>query len=81
MLGLTGIQLKVLEFLVEYQDLNGCGPSQRTIAQHFEWASSYAPVSHLEALERKGYITRKPRMPGHIRILKRPEVAQVVEAA
>lgn len=51
-------QKQVLEFIKEYLSQNEYPPSLRDIASHLGISGNVAVLSHLEALERKGYIRR-----------------------
>jgi len=55
---LTHPQAQVLAYLVKFLELNDQLPPQATIAAAFGWSSSNAAFDHLEALEKKGYLTR-----------------------
>lgn len=55
---LTEKQRAVLEFLVAHIETEHRWPSLQDIADHFRWSSPNSATLHLDALERKGYITR-----------------------
>ena len=56
--GLTARQDAILQFIVDYTQSEGYPPSIREIGQHFEIGSLRGVTVHLDALERKGYISR-----------------------
>jgi len=53
---LTIIQQNILDYCREYVAENNNQPTVRNIQAKFEYKSSAAPVSHLQALLKKGYI-------------------------
>lgn len=55
-------QRQALSFIAEYIDRNGHSPSVYEIAREFGGISTNAILDLLIALEKKGYITRKPRL-------------------
>jgi len=55
---LTQRQQQIMEFLRSEHRRTGIMPSTREIQEHFGFASQTAAVSHLNALEKKGIITR-----------------------
>ena len=56
--GLTTRQQEILDFVLEYVDSEGYPPSIREIGSKFEIGSLRGVTVHLDALERKGYISR-----------------------
>jgi len=56
---LTARQQQVLDFLIKFQKENQNSPSLREIMDYFGFVSTNASTTHLNALEKKGYITRK----------------------
>jgi SOS-response transcriptional repressor LexA len=62
-LPLTARQTQVLRYLYDYQCDHGMPPSLRHVARHFGWAGPSACLSHLAALERKGYLLSEPNSP------------------
>lgn len=56
---LTGRQAQVLEFVTTYLDQHGCPPTLREISEHIGVKGTATAIMHLEALERKGHITRR----------------------
>lgn len=56
---LTAKQATVLEFVTTYIDQHGCPPTLREISKHIEVKGTATAIMHLEALERKGHITRR----------------------
>lgn len=57
---LTNRQREILEFIKRTVVESGYQPSIREIGRHFGIRSTRGVVDHLEALERKGYISRHP---------------------
>lgn len=66
--GLTARQQAILQFIVDYLNTEGYPPSIREIGAHFEIGSLRGVTVHLDALERKGYISRA-NTPRSIRIV------------
>lgn len=56
--GLTEKQRKVLEHIIDYQKDNGYPPTIREIGDEFSIGSLRGVTVHLDALVRKGFITR-----------------------
>jgi len=56
---LTNRQQEVLDYLKSARRTTGITPTTRDIQRHFGFASQTAAMSHLQALERKGAITRE----------------------
>ena len=67
---LTNIQSKVLDFVEESSAQNRRPPTMREVAQHFGWSSTSTAQQHLEALEKKGRLTRTPKSPRSLRVTK-----------
>ncbi len=65
--GLTARQQSILQFVVDYTQREGYPPSIREIGKQFEIGSLRGVTVHLDALERKGYISRA-NTPRSIRI-------------
>jgi len=65
--GLTVRQQSILQFVVDYTQKEGYPPSIREIGKQFEIGSLRGVTVHLDALERKGYISRA-NTPRSIRI-------------
>ena len=55
---LTDRQSKVLQFITGSLSDRGFPPTQREIMRHFKIKSTRGVARHLEALEKKGYLTR-----------------------
>ncbi|MDO4583197.1 MAG: hypothetical protein Q4D62_03740 [Planctomycetia bacterium] len=68
---LTPRQLEVWRYLSRCISGQGICPSYREIAQHLKIHSSYGVRTHLDALERKGYLKRIPNCSRAITLLKR----------
>lgn len=56
--GLTAKQQAILEYILEYVRVNGYPPSIREIGKDFNIGSLRGVTVHLDALERKSYISR-----------------------
>jgi len=56
---LTSRQQEVLDFVCRFRDEHGCPPSLREISEQIGTKGTATAKLHLEALERKGYITRR----------------------
>lgn len=56
--GLTKRQQLILEYILDYVQGAGYPPSIREIGKHFDIGSLRGVTVHLDALERKGYISR-----------------------
>lgn len=54
----TEKQLGVLQHIRAFRLAHGYSPSFREIADHFGWASTMAPATHIEGLERRGLLSR-----------------------
>ena len=70
--GLTERQQEILDFLHSFSEENGYPPSHREICSHFGMASTRAASDHLQALERKGFISREPDISRGIRFAGAP---------
>jgi repressor LexA len=57
---LTGRQQQTLSFITEYLDTHGCPPTLQEIARHLQITGNLGVMRHLAALERKGYVHRRP---------------------
>ncbi|MBN2367061.1 MAG: transcriptional repressor LexA, partial [Calditrichaeota bacterium] len=66
---ITPRQKAVLEFIAGYITESGYPPTFQEIADAFGIVSKHGVVRHLEALERKGYITRSDTLARSIRII------------
>ena len=60
MKGLTAKQQKVLDYILEFTELEGMAPTITEISEHFSITSTTA-FSHVRALQRKGFITRSSK--------------------
>lgn len=72
---ITPRQAEILRFIVDFQHENNYTPSFREIAEQFDIRSTKAVSDHLQALERRGFISREKRKSRTIRI---EEVASAV---
>ena len=56
---LTTRQQQVHTFIKGYIETNGCSPTLREISAHIGTAGTVTAISHVEALEKKGYLRRR----------------------
>jgi len=68
--GLTQRQEKILQYVLDYVQREGYPPSIREIGKDFNIGSLRGVTVHLDALERKGYITRS-NTPRSIKVIHR----------
>jgi len=66
--GLTKRQQSILEYILDYVEKEGFPPSIREIGKDFNIGSLRGVTVHLDALERKGYISRA-NTPRSIRVI------------
>lgn len=66
---LTETQKKILDFLAEEQVRRGIPPTLAEIAGKFGYKNRATVQQHLEALEKKGYIKRSPRLSRAIELI------------
>jgi repressor LexA len=57
--GLTEKQRKILEFIIDFQQNNGFPPTIRELGDAFQIGSLRGVTVHLDALVRKGFMTRE----------------------
>lgn len=70
---ITDKQAEILEFLFDHRKSTGLIPTNREIGTEFGFSSANAAVTHLKALEKKGWISRAPDGKARgVRILKLP---------
>ena len=69
---LTDQQQRVLEFLEDFSRRQGFPPTLREIGQGLSLANVNAVRGHVQALERKGYITREADKARSIRVVRPP---------
>ncbi|MDQ3939870.1 MAG: transcriptional repressor LexA [Actinomycetota bacterium] len=77
--GLTDRQRQILEFLAETVAERGYPPSVREVCEALGLASSSTVHSHLQALQRKGYVRIDPTKPRAIEILFDAETGLAAE--
>lgn len=70
---LTPRQQQVLDFITEHIDERGYPPTLREIAQHIDTKGTVTAASHLEALERKGYLRREAGSSRGIFLVREPQ--------
>ena len=56
---LTSRQQQVYKFIKECLEVNGCPPTLREISAHIGTAGTATAISHIGALEKKGFIRRR----------------------
>jgi repressor LexA len=66
---LTDRQRAVLDFIVAHKAREDWAPTIREICDHFGINSPNGVVCHLDALEKKGYIERRPNSPRAIKVI------------
>jgi repressor LexA len=59
---LTQIQRKILEFIIERKSGSGSTPTLAEISGHFGYKNRATAQQHLQAIEKKGFIKRSPRI-------------------
>lgn len=67
---LTLTQSKVLAFVEQSSAENGRPPTIKEVAWHFGWTSTSTAQQHLDALEKKGRLSRTPKSPRSLRVTK-----------
>jgi repressor LexA len=60
--GLTDIQKKILEYLIERIKGMGIPPTLAEIAKHFSYKNRSTVQQHLAAIAKKGYIKKNPKL-------------------
>jgi len=75
---LTPTQTRVLEFIAQHIVEKQRPPTRREMAQHFGWASDNAAETHIQALQRGGYIAldgaaRSVQAQRYVRVLRWPD--------
>jgi repressor LexA len=70
---LTKRQASILAFLKSYLQDKGYPPTVREIAAHFHISSPRGAKKHLDALESKGYIQKRPGSPRAIELRDGPQ--------
>ncbi|MAT16789.1 MAG: hypothetical protein CMJ46_16140 [Planctomyces sp.] len=58
---LTARQSQVLSYIRDHVTREGFAPTVREIGRHFGFRSPNGVMCHLRALEKKGYIHRRPQ--------------------
>jgi repressor LexA len=77
-LALTDRQRAIYDFIRSFTIDRGFCPTFREIAAHFGMRSHYGVACHLEALERKGMITRQPGASRAISLIDDPRGARLL---
>lgn len=66
---MTDRQREVYDFIIQSIRDRGCPPTLREIGAHIGSAAPNAAVSHIEALIKKGYITRSAEKSRGLRVV------------
>lgn len=74
---LTAKQALILEFVSNYIDQHGCPPTLREISAEFGLSGTATAIMHLNALERKGHITRREGSSRSISLVSRNNTGSV----
>jgi repressor LexA len=77
--GLTDRQRQTLEYIAETVSDRGYPPSVREICEALGLASSSTVHSHMQALQRKGYLRIDPTKPRAVELLYDPETGLAAE--
>ena len=77
--GLTERQRETLQFIAEMVEKRGYPPSVREIGEALGLASSSTVHSHLQALQRKGFLRIDPTKPRAIELMYDPETELPIE--
>ena len=67
---LTNTQSEVLAFVEHSSAQVGRPPTVKEIAHHFGWSSPSTAQQHLDALEKKGRVSRTPKSARSLRVIK-----------
>lgn len=59
---LTQIQKRILDFLIEQKVSKGIPPTLAEIALHFGYKNRATVQQHLQAIEKKGFIRKNPKL-------------------
>jgi len=73
---LTPRQREIYEFIKTCIDVRGYGPTVREIGERFGIRSPNGVIGHLKALERKGLISRTPRLSRAIQLMEQSKQQQ-----
>jgi repressor LexA len=65
---LTEIQKKILEYLIDQKVSKGIPPTLAEIAKYFGYKNRATVQQHLQAIEKKGYIRKNPKLSRAIEI-------------
>ena len=71
-LEMTALQRRVYDFIREQLETQHCSPTMGEIATHFGWKSDNAAWTHIDALLRKGLITKIPHTARGLRLIELP---------
>jgi repressor LexA len=69
---LTSLQSRVYQFIRGQIEDQGCPPTAWEISQYFGWRSQNAAMTHIEALVKKGLLTKIPHTSRGLRLVKLP---------
>lgn len=59
---LTAVQQKILDYLIDCRTNNGLPPTLADIAKRFDYKNRATVQQHLQAIEKKGYIKKNPKL-------------------
>ena len=59
---LTSVQKKILEFIIDKKTSSLTTPTLAEIASHFGYKNRATVQQHLQAIEKKGFIKRSPKL-------------------
>lgn len=71
-MGLTERQRKVLDAIEKAIAANGYSPTIREIGEACGLPNNTGVLRHLEALQKKGFLRREPRIARSIRLIEQP---------
>lgn len=57
---LTAIQLRVLQFVRDFQQRSGSMPTRAEISREFGWKAANAADCHIQTLKKKGFVQTVP---------------------
>jgi repressor LexA len=72
---MTPLQQQVYDFIRAQIETQHCPPTMGEIAARFSWKSQNAAWSHVDALLRKGLLTKVPRCARGLRVVELPTLA------
>lgn len=67
---ITKRQKQILDFITQYESKNKFAPSLKEVKKHFKLSSESTVHQHIEALKKKGYLTKQKNQPRGIELNK-----------